>query len=78
MERLGEVGQAKQLCTCYYFSPPLGTTGRLHPEKSEGWVPKVIHVRKRALNMDHFCSISVPAIRAMALSASIFRRAAFV
>jgi hypothetical protein len=58
--------------------PPLGTTSRVQPEKSDGWVPKVIHVGKRTLNMDHFCSIFVPAIRAMALSASILRRAAFV
>jgi hypothetical protein len=78
MARTAEVGHDKLLNLLDSGSPPLGTTSRLHPEKSDGWAPKVIHVGKRTLNMDHFCSIFVPAIRAMALSASILRRAAFV
>jgi hypothetical protein len=41
-------------------------------------VSEVIQVSKPATNVDHFCSIFVLVIRAIALSASILRRAAFV
>jgi hypothetical protein len=56
------------------WAPPTSFT----LEKSNRWKVKVIHVGEPASNVDHFCSIFVLAIRAIALSASTLRRTAFV